>query len=48
MKKYSLLIFLCVLTLTVKSYDNGVGKTPPMGWNSWDAFGCDVNETGIK
>ena len=18
--------------------------TPPMGWNSWNKFGCDVNE----
>lgn len=24
-----------------KRLDNGVGKTPAMGWNSWNAFGCD-------
>ena len=23
-------------------------KTPPMGWNSWNKFGCDVSETLIK
>lgn len=22
--------------------------TPPMGWNSWNKFACDVNETKIK
>jgi len=25
-----------------------VAKTPPMGWNSWNKFGCDVSETLIK
>ena len=24
--------------------DNGLGKTPQMGWNSWNKFGCDINE----
>jgi alpha-galactosidase len=23
------------------------GKLPALGWNSWNAFGCDVNETKI-
>ena len=22
--------------------------TPPMGWNSWNTFGCKINETLIK
>jgi len=22
----------------------GLAQTPPMGWNSWNKFGCDVNE----
>lgn len=25
-----------------------MAKTPPMGWNSWNTFGCDINETLIK
>ncbi|CAM6043247.1 unnamed protein product [Sphagnum compactum] len=25
--------------------DNGLGLTPPMGWNSWNHFGCGINET---
>jgi alpha-galactosidase len=28
--------------------DNGLAKTPPMGWNSWNKFGCDVSEDLIK
>lgn len=24
---------------------NGVALTPPMGWNSWNHFGCDINCT---
>jgi alpha-galactosidase len=26
----------------------GLALTPPMGWNSWNRFGCDVSETLIK
>jgi alpha-galactosidase len=25
-----------------------LAKTPPMGWNSWNKFGCDVSEQLIK
>jgi alpha-galactosidase len=24
--------------------DNHLARTPPMGWNSWNHFGCDVSE----
>ncbi|XP_073282952.1 alpha-galactosidase 3-like [Primulina huaijiensis] len=27
---------------------NGLGKTPQMGWNSWNFFACDINEKVIK
>ncbi len=33
-----------VLILVVYSVDNGVGRTPPMGWTSSKAFGCDISE----
>lgn len=26
----------------------GLAKTPPMGWNSWNNFACDVNEKLIR
>eukprot|EP00252_Welwitschia_mirabilis_P008553 TRINITY_DN2047_c0_g3_i1.p1 TRINITY_DN2047_c0_g3~~TRINITY_DN2047_c0_g3_i1.p1 ORF type:complete len:424 (+),score=56.30 TRINITY_DN2047_c0_g3_i1:324-1595(+) len=28
--------------------NNGLAVTPPMGWNSWNFFGCDINETVIR
>ena len=28
--------------------DNGLARTPPMGWNSWNKFACNVDETLIK
>ncbi|KAI3470951.1 hypothetical protein Pfo_027614 [Paulownia fortunei] len=27
---------------------NGLARTPQMGWNSWNFFACDINETVIK
>jgi len=27
---------------------DGLALTPPMGWNSWNKFGCDVNERLIR
>ena len=38
-----LLVFLSVLII-ISPLDNGVGITPPMGWNSWNKFGCMINE----
>jgi len=32
----------------VWALDNGVARTPPMGWNSWNKFGCNVSEDLIK
>ncbi|GIG59930.1 alpha-galactosidase [Longispora fulva] len=28
--------------------DNGLALTPQMGWNSWNAFHCSIDETKIK
>jgi alpha-galactosidase len=28
--------------------DNGLAKTPPMGFNDWNAFGCDVSEALLE
>ncbi|KAK6932928.1 Glycoside hydrolase, family 27 [Dillenia turbinata] len=28
--------------------NNGLAQTPQMGWNSWNFFACDINETVIK
>ncbi len=32
----------------VSGLDNGLALTPPMGWNSWNKFGCDVSEKLIR
>src|SRR5689334_12869853 len=28
--------------------ENGVARTPPMGWNDWNTFGCNINETVVR
>ena len=38
-------MLLCLLPSL--GLDNGLGRTPPMGWNSWNHFGCKINETII-
>jgi alpha-galactosidase len=48
-------IFLSLILLTgililpaSRAADNGLALTPPMGWNSWNRFGCDVSEDLVK
>ncbi|KAL8752604.1 MAG: hypothetical protein Q9184_005672 [Pyrenodesmia sp. 2 TL-2023] len=37
-----------VSTLGARSY-NGLAQTPQMGWNNWNAYGCDIDaETLLK
>jgi alpha-galactosidase len=45
MKIYFLLV--CLIPL-ISCLDNGLARTPAMGWNSWNKFGCSINETLIK
>ena len=34
-----------LVVVVCSAYDNGVGRTPPMGWNSWNQFHCQrLNE----
>ncbi|EOD65023.1 glycoside hydrolase family 27 protein [Amycolatopsis vancoresmycina] len=28
--------------------ENGLARTPPMGWNTWNTFECNINETLVK
>ena len=32
----------------VNTAPNGLAQTPPMGWNSWNKFACDVNEKIVR
>jgi alpha-galactosidase len=31
-----------------RARDDGIARTPPMGWNSWNRFKCDVSEWLIQ
>jgi alpha-galactosidase len=45
MKKYILFIILTIIfqNALAQKFDK-LAQTPPMGWNSWNKFGCDVSE----
>jgi alpha-galactosidase len=42
------LVAILWIAPTVAALDDGLAHTPPMGWNSWNKFGCDVSEDLIK
>jgi alpha-galactosidase len=49
MKK--IFVLLAVLFCSTTGYSqkfDGLALTPPMGWNSWNKFGCDVSEKLIR
>lgn len=41
-------IFIVLALSAVIALDNGLGATPPLGFNTWNHFGCDINEQIIK
>lgn len=43
-----LLVILTRLVVSVSALDNGLGLTPPMGWNTWNTFACEIDEFLIK
>ncbi len=47
MKNYS--IFSCLLLIHVFVFGQypDIAKTPPMGWNSWNAFGLNINSKTV-
>src|SRR5438067_13394397 len=53
MKKHLAFFGLLASLLTSSAYSQtppskGLALTPPMGWNSWNKFGCNVSEDLIK
>lgn len=38
-------LFLATLSHALISSDGVTGRLPAMGWNSWNEYGCDINET---
>ena len=46
--KFILLIQLLALTFAIETMQaDTLGATPQMGWNSWNHFGCNINEEVI-
>lgn len=48
--KINLLVLAAFLFASIGTFAQkfeNLAPTPPMGWNSWNAFYCDINETGI-
>jgi alpha-galactosidase len=41
-------ILLVVFSSRGLAKDDGLARTPPMGWNSWNAFKMDIDESKIK
>ncbi len=37
-----------ILICNLSALDNGLAKTPPMGWNSWNKFACNVREDLVR
>jgi alpha-galactosidase len=48
MKKLTFLIVLFLSTSLYAQKFEGLALTPPMGWNSWNKFACDVDENLIR
>ena len=44
---FTVAFFLCSIGLSAQKFE-GLAKTPPMGWNSWNKFACNVSEDLIK
>lgn len=44
---FLLIIFLFSINAHAQKFEQ-LAQTPPMGWNSWNKFGCNVNEALIR
>lgn len=51
MKKFLLLLVIsslfCWQDISAQKFE-GLADTPPMGWNSWNKFACNINEKLIR
>lgn len=46
--KSILVLLLFVQSVLLSQKFKGLALTPPMGWNSWNTFACDIDEVLIK
>lgn len=47
MKRFLLILLFPALQLSAQKFDS-LALTPPMGWNSWNKFSCNVDENLIR
>jgi len=47
MKVLVFCLLFCVVVWGKYGVPNGLGKTPQMGWNSWNHYGCSINQNLI-
>jgi alpha-galactosidase len=51
-KLFLRIVLISSLSVAALAQDNGVSKglalTPPMGWNSWNKFGCNVSDELVR
>ncbi len=49
MKKITSVLIVMLMSLSIWAQKNkDLALTPPMGWNSWNTFGTDINEQLVK
>lgn len=48
MKRILVVCLLLIPAATLAEKFEGLAETPPMGWNSWNTFGCDIDEDLIR
>ena len=41
-------LILLLQSISLSALDDGLARTPPMGWNSWNTFGTNIDEKLIK
>ena len=44
---FNLILSITFFMINAQSFED-LAQTPLMGWNSWNKFGCDVNENLIR
>ncbi|CAH3196560.1 unnamed protein product, partial [Porites evermanni] len=47
-KFYIVIINIVALLFGAKSLNNGLARTPPMGWMAWVKFRCSISEDLVK
>ncbi|KAI0205251.1 glycoside hydrolase family 27 protein [Astrocystis sublimbata] len=47
MSSFKKAILLAASAVSALEWDDGTGKLPALGWNSWNAYHCDIDESKI-